>query len=134
LPNVIRTFFRHCPNCGRRFEIRLVSEKEVDGSEVLSKNTLPATPPGIVGSGAGGTMGRSGGYMMLTNSTNPIVIESRELQDTYKCGHCGHMWTEIREDDKRVNVSHEAVEELTEQDMDGPSSRSEIDSESGMAA
>jgi len=41
--SVFKTFFRHCPSCGRRFEIRLGSKREVgDESETwrTSKSTV----------------------------------------------------------------------------------------------
>lgn len=63
----IRTFFRHCPSCGRRFEIRLESKKllkdqtvttRLNASEAAVKDSLiagpapPAAPiPTLMGAG-----------------------------------------------------------------------------------
>jgi predicted RNA-binding Zn-ribbon protein involved in translation (DUF1610 family) len=119
LPSEIRTFFRHCPQCGRRFEIRLVDEEEVGAREAVNKPTSlnPAVAPVDLFAAASG---RRRGFMHLADSGNPIVIDAREIQDTYRCGHCGHAWTELRQDDERLRVPSGAADELTEQDVNGP--------------
>ncbi|HMD79247.1 MAG TPA: hypothetical protein VKF39_04605 [Nitrososphaerales archaeon] len=85
----VRTFFRHCPQCGRRFEIRLVS-KEPTGldsesfseKEEFSTITAPVPP-----------------YRqpLLINEEMPIVADVEEFRYHYKCKHCGHEWVEIHE-------------------------------------
>jgi hypothetical protein len=114
MPNVLRTFFRHCPNCGRRFEIRLTDEKEVEGSEETIVNSVPEDPTRVSGMGPMGSPGYAPGIMVLPSSTVPLVIKERELKDTYRCGHCGHTWTELRHDETSVKIPPEDAADFTE--------------------
>jgi len=85
--SVIQTFFRHCPSCGRRFEIRLESKK-------LSKEerkTARLTPS------------RSIEWSELIEPLTvrvgkPITVDVESFQYSYKCKHCGHEWSEVREE------------------------------------
>ncbi len=63
-------FFRHCPQCGRRFHIKLEGKRPV--SLVREPVTLPLT--------------------LWVDRT--ITIDTEEFQYAYKCGHCGHEWSE----------------------------------------
>ena len=86
----IRTFFRHCPACGRRFEIRLVG-KELEDSEAFEEEARPAraaTPASV--------MGRSIVVPTLVGQDKPTLVDVEEFQYAYKCKHCGHEWTEVR--------------------------------------
>jgi len=78
----VRTFFRRCPSCGRRFEIRLVSKKLISseqiGSTVEEITPISAVPP------------------VLVESEVPLVVEVDDFRYTYKCKHCGHQWSEER--------------------------------------
>jgi predicted RNA-binding Zn-ribbon protein involved in translation (DUF1610 family) len=78
----VRTFFRRCPSCGRRFEIRLVSKKLIGREEIESKaeQYLPVSAADPV----------------VLESTVPIIVEVDEFGYTYKCKHCGHQWSEDR--------------------------------------
>ena len=81
----LRTFFRHCPSCGRRFEIRLVSKEEVGESEhdedLLRVTGVPEPAP----------------RPLLLEDTSPVTVEMEEFQYRYRCKHCGHEWSEIHE-------------------------------------
>lgn len=90
----IRTFFRHCPNCGRRFEIRIVGKKLVDDSLVTS--TEPIADAMAADSIVGGSAATPG-YLLLDSGV-PITVDVEEFQYSYKCHHCGHQWTEVREE------------------------------------
>jgi len=87
LAEEIRTFFRHCPACGRRFEIRLIKKKLVDRQEVESdaEEYTPATP----------------GPMVLESEV-PLVVEVDDFSYTYRCKHCGHQWSEEHFDTEKV--------------------------------
>jgi predicted RNA-binding Zn-ribbon protein involved in translation (DUF1610 family) len=87
----VRRFFRHCPNCGRRFEIHLVEKKEVPaGEEEVSVSAVPnPVPSGMVEGGP-----QPGGFVNLQGEGAPVVVLVREFRSAYRCGHCGHMWTE----------------------------------------
>jgi len=87
--SAIRTFFRHCPSCGRRFEIRLVSKIEVSddtGTWKTSKSDV-------------GMSGRRESSLMLEGG-KPATVEVPETEEVkefmynYKCKHCGHEWSE----------------------------------------
>ena len=76
----ITTFFRHCPSCGRRFEIRLVGKKLVDEKQVTQRQFYHYNVP----------------YYNELVETVPLTIDIKEFQYAYKCRHCGHQWAEIR--------------------------------------
>jgi len=86
----IKRFFRHCPNCGRRFEIRLVSKTLIDSQEITEDYPLRAEE-----FSAG-----SDAYLDL-EETRPTIEEIEKFRYTYRCKHCGHQWAEIREKDVR---------------------------------
>ena len=79
-------FFRHCPECGRRFHIKLENKKLVN----LERISKPQTEAQLVpsGSGYGARMG------VTVYEDKPIVVDVEEFQYAYKCGHCGHEWSE----------------------------------------
>lgn len=92
--STIGTFFRHCPACGKRFELRLVSKKEVSGEgshqEVEEKQVVPR--PIVAMKGATEMVGLPA---VLTVEA-PELDQTKEFDMTYKCKHCGHEWTEER--------------------------------------
>jgi transcription elongation factor Elf1 len=94
----IRTFFRHCPACGRRFEIRLVGRKEVDSASLLEEEKRPLSPasPLMAGSYAAAPV--------VVQDEVPVMVDVDEFQYTYKCKHCGHQWSEVREVDKTFDL------------------------------
>ena len=84
----VKTFFRHCPACGRRFEIRLVRKKtskdyafdsEVPRSDAATREARALMP------------------LLLGESNEPVTIDEEEFSYMYVCKHCGHQWTETRE-------------------------------------
>jgi len=94
-------FFRHCPYCGRRFEIRLVSKKESTENDSVEQE-----PPGVAGTDA---MGRawSGSIVAgraLIEENTPMLFIDEEFQYSYKCKHCGHEWSEVDEKEKETKV------------------------------
>lgn len=83
----ISTFFRHCPSCRKKFEISLVSEKLLDTKRRTEGPTHPVTP-----------MFFGAGISPLEVEQNvPITVEVKDFQYTYRCKHCGHVWTELHE-------------------------------------
>jgi DNA-directed RNA polymerase subunit M/transcription elongation factor TFIIS len=91
--SAVSTFFRHCPSCGRRFEIRLVAKKEVDDETEVTKTKGYAGTPG--------TRGRKDSNLLLEGERPAIVEvprieEVKEFRYYYKCKHCGHEWSEER--------------------------------------
>jgi DNA-directed RNA polymerase subunit RPC12/RpoP len=82
----IETFFRRCPNCGKRFEIRLTGKKLVDSEDI------PESKPVLGDYFSGGP----DSYLEL-NETEPTYVGVEKFQYAYKCKHCGHQWVEIKE-------------------------------------
>ena len=84
----IRAFFRFCPECGRRFHIKLVSKKllDIERESVELKRTVP------VGISPRTSYGTS--MPILVQEGEQITIDVEEFQYTYLCKHCGHEWSE----------------------------------------
>jgi len=84
----IKTFFRFCPECGRRFHIKVLSknlvslqrEKEQveETAAMLSVSRYPV----------------SGTPALLLQEGEPVTVDVEEFQYVYKCKHCGHEWSE----------------------------------------
>lgn len=77
-------FFRHCPACGRRFHIRLESKKIVGFERETRPTALPAR--NIVREGVRN-------YSPVIEGP-PVIFDIEKFQFAYKCGHCGHEWSE----------------------------------------
>ena len=114
----IRTFFRHCPKCGHRFEIRLVDKEQLSGSEAVSTFDPPLLETDKFSAFPSKRIGPA--YVDLKDSAEPTIIDSMTLVDTYKCGRCGFMWTELAQHDAPVRVPRASADELLEQDAEGP--------------
>jgi ribosomal protein L37AE/L43A len=92
----IRTFFRFCPSCGKRFEIRLVDKKLVGDREVQDKTVTKSFKS------SGGISGFYGPRYATLEEGTPVTVYVEEFQYTYKCKHCGHQWTEVKEEKSRL--------------------------------
>jgi len=84
----IRLFFRHCPGCGRRFEIQLVSKKLIRVDRETS--TIPEIE-------SLATVGPTHSVPLTLSEGRPITVDTEEFEYSYKCGHCGHEWSEKRD-------------------------------------
>ena len=77
-------FFRHCPECGRRFHIKLESKNLVSGHREefwsITSGTLGVAPRALAG--------------------GQIAIDIDEYLYNYKCSACGHEWSETRVEDE----------------------------------
>jgi len=101
LMSEIEEFFRHCPACGRRFHIRLVGEKLVDEKK---ESFAIKEPVPLVNTGMGGFWkSGSAGYMPLVVEQDVTkTVDVRDFQYSYKCKHCGHIWTEMHEEQSNL--------------------------------
>lgn len=90
----VRTFFRHCPSCGRRFEIRLVKKERVASEELDEKLERPEDP--IVVRGMTPIIPTGPAPTILSNDV-PSIVDIEDFQYTYKCKHCAHEWSEVHE-------------------------------------
>lgn len=92
----VRTFFRHCPYCKRRFEIRLVGKKLVgtkaDETETAEYTTIA---PGVP---------------MVLESDVPLIHGVEDFSYTYKCKHCGHQWSEERFREFNARIDKEELD------------------------
>ena len=97
----VRTFFRHCPSCGRRFEIRL-EKKEAAGSQELNENLKSPVNPLITRAIAGNPLSPVFPRARPTTVSEdaPSVVDIEDFRYTYKCKHCGHEWSEIHETER----------------------------------
>ena len=85
----IKVFFRHCPSCGRRFELRLVSRVEISDEE----ENLTAKESAIAQSERKETVQMLDPETPITLSI-PEIQEIKEFRYSYQCKHCGHEWSE----------------------------------------
>ena len=92
----IRTLFRFCPSCGKRFHIKLVGKKLVDDERETENETETIATPGAIGGGF--TAGAMGGYGMplVVEENVPVMIDIEKFEYSYKCKHCGHVWSETK--------------------------------------
>lgn len=73
----------------------LVGKKEVGEADYEEKLSGRATVAGAVGAGV-----TNAGYQSVQTVLQqgaPNVVDVREFQYSYKCKHCGHEWSEVRE-------------------------------------
>jgi predicted RNA-binding Zn-ribbon protein involved in translation (DUF1610 family) len=97
----VRTFFRHCPSCGRRFEVRLVRK------ESLGQEDIPGTMTKAAGryiNPRNVNPGNINPAPVLLTEDEPAVVDIEEFKYTYKCKHCGHEWTEARETEREFEA------------------------------
>jgi hypothetical protein len=86
----VRTFFRHCPACGRRFEIRVVRKEPEKNHSYESE-----MPPSVVDVAGGRPLTP---LVLSQEADKPVIVEEKKLGYTYMCKHCGHQWTEIHDE------------------------------------
>ena len=96
--SVVQTFFRHCPSCGRRFEIRLVSKKLAGSEDYVDKENHLQTVPSI-------GPRRYPPLQAVMEEGKPFTVDVEEFQYAYKCKHCGHEWSETRETERRSDYT-----------------------------
>jgi DNA-directed RNA polymerase subunit RPC12/RpoP len=89
----IRSFFRHCPGCGRRFHIKLVSKDKVKVGETETRRSAEVVPPNQLS-------GFTAPVPVLLEEGTPMMVEIDEYRYHYKCKHCGHEWTEVHDEEK----------------------------------
>jgi DNA-directed RNA polymerase subunit RPC12/RpoP len=87
--SAFRTLFRHCPACGRRFEIRIVKRDVEEGDPQIEE-----MPPAVVDSSHGLPLPS---LILDQMGTEPVMVEEQEFNYTYRCKHCGHQWSEVVE-------------------------------------
>jgi len=81
-------FFRHCPQCGRRFHIKLETKKLVGVDRECRMRPSRGVP--LTGGQTWRTM------WAIVSDERPVVLDIEKFQYAYKCKHCGHEWSEKR--------------------------------------
>jgi DNA-directed RNA polymerase subunit RPC12/RpoP len=85
----VPTVFKKCPNCGKRFEVEHTGESVV-------KRTGVVTEEKPVSSASLTTLASPPDDPVELPPTVMVAeeIEEDDYTETYKCKHCGHVWTE----------------------------------------
>jgi predicted RNA-binding Zn-ribbon protein involved in translation (DUF1610 family) len=94
----VRAFFRFCPSCGRRFHIRLMAKKLVEERKEateMKQASVIAQP----GSSYPSMQMRN---FVIVEQNVPLTIDIEKFEYTYKCKHCGHVWSELRTEESKV--------------------------------
>lgn len=106
----VTTFFRHCPSCGRRFEIRLVSKDLVS----TEREDYPTTRVGTSSwthaaarAGLGNVRSTSqtiwDSHVELEEKVR-VTVERKGFQYAFRCKHCGHQWIEKRSEETQPRI------------------------------
>lgn len=97
----LREFFRTCPACGHRFHIKL-EEKQLAAERTVTREPTEASrspvPFGQFGPDGQGVWGAG------KNDNVRITIDIQEFRYTYRCGHCGHVWSEERTQESKESA------------------------------
>lgn len=96
----LKTFFRRCPNCGRRFEIRLLTRKLL-GERIVTTNY--ERPEGL-STAFSPAVARGGLFSAphVLEESVPLSIDEQEFKYSYKCKHCDHQWVEVVDNERKV--------------------------------
>jgi hypothetical protein len=87
----IKTFFRHCPSCGRRFHIQLVGRKLVEEDTINERETSTEAE-------MDSSLIHSTSSVTQLGEGPPVLVDVKDFQYMYKCKHCGHGWSEKHEE------------------------------------
>jgi hypothetical protein len=130
LATEVRTFFRHCPACGHRFEIHLLGKEKVRDVFSASRLETPALSfGGFAMESNPYPFQQPAGQSILKDSVEPTIIDATEFEYTYKCGRCGHVWHELKTSDEQASLPAGAAEELLASPSDGPTKDEEEEDE-----
>ena len=87
----VKTFFRFCPSCGKRFHVKLVSKKLVDDRRETRVHKEVTSSARVL---LGGRFQPISPVILEVDV--PVTVEVEDFEYSYKCKHCGHVWTEMR--------------------------------------
>jgi len=95
----VKDFFRICPACGRRFHIKLVSKTLVDDRKderMIRQNVAFQSAAASAG------FGRMTMFPIVVTESVPVTVDVEDFQYSYKCGHCGHLWSEMHVEENKT--------------------------------
>ena len=78
-------FFRHCPECGRRFHIKLETKKIVS----LDREPVPRIEHGV-----SQLRTEARPIPVIVHDERLVILDVEQFQYVYKCKHCGNEWSE----------------------------------------
>ena len=97
---------RACPSCGHRFNVKFVGEKLLSDKvtmEPVQKDGMMVNTGVSTGWGYGGGGAPRGKVWSLVpggdQEKGRFATERKEFEDSFKCGRCGHQWSERREEE-----------------------------------
>ena len=108
----LQAFFRHCPACGRRFEVKLVGKTLASSERTSYTATNPGTSTNIRGAFAHSHF--NGGEGLFTwddhvkvTSNVRVTTTKDKFRLSYECKHCGHRWEEEQTKESPLNVKRQ---------------------------
>lgn len=93
----VKTFFRHCPACGKRFQIRLVDKRLVNDRQETRVEKVRAQGTDIQ---IGNRYQNPNPQVLYVDV--PTTVEVKDFEYSYKCGHCGHAWAEMHKQEAEM--------------------------------
>ena len=98
------TFFKKCPSCGKRFEVKRTGEEleRRDVSQETVRTTIPLRPRGSWRYEAPGDRINIRPDGSTAYGERRITREADTYDETYTCKHCGNRWTEKRVKKKQL--------------------------------
>jgi transcription elongation factor Elf1 len=113
--STVATLLRHCPACGRRFEVRIVG-KNLTSTKREAYSTTRAGTSSLTRMAAHSGLGnvKSDNQLVWDGHVAPeervqVTVERREFQYTYRCKHCGHQWAEKRSEETQPSVEKKRI-------------------------
>jgi len=106
----VTAFLRHCPSCGRRFEVRLTGKNEVGTERVNYPSTRAGTSSWThMAARAGLGNVRSTSQTIWDSHVEvaekvQVTVEKKGFQYSYRCKHCGHEWVEHRTEESQPHI------------------------------
>ena len=94
----VRTFFRFCPSCGKRFHIQILSKEKV---AVEREERAPGNAESVVPGVLDQVSGFSAPVPLVLEEGHPVMVEVDDYRYSYRCKHCGHEWTEEHIEEKQ---------------------------------
>ncbi|MDA4114892.1 MAG: hypothetical protein OK474_12685 [Thaumarchaeota archaeon] len=91
----VRTFFRFCPSCGKRFHIQLLRKEKV--AVEREHENEERVVPGVIDQ----VSGFSAPVPLVLEEGHPVIVDIDDYRYSYRCKHCGHEWNEEHIEEKQ---------------------------------
>jgi transposase-like protein len=96
----VPTLFKKCPSCGKRFEVEHTGESVDKKMETVTEEKMASTTS-LMAANSGVPLPDAPARIPPTTTVTE-TIEEDVYTESYRCKHCGHVWTE----------EHEVVEDV----------------------